>query len=213
VFALTSLPSTNTNKLIRKRLLQLEKVKKKLLPITLLCCDTKNEVELGQLVKSASLQGCQKVITMSQCADNWSLQCMKTMNDTIFDIEIVTKITWAILEEKFNFRNCTILVVNFSRDEFDLEKSDENRLHKELSESFDDVSNKTSIFKIKSYKDIPWEKSEKYVIVLCSAVTRNLKAFVTENKFKRVLLVNLDDKDVSTATNDLLNEAKSNLLK
>lgn len=64
---------------------------------------------------------------MSQCADNWSLQCMKTMNDTIFDIEIVTKITWAILEEKFNFRNCTILVVNFSRDEFDLEKSDENR--------------------------------------------------------------------------------------
>ena len=41
----------------------------------------------------------------------------------------------------------------------------------------------------------------------------SLKAFVTENKFKRVLLVNLDDKDVSTATNDLLNEAKSNLLK
>lgn len=77
----------------------------------------------------------------------------------------------------------------------------------------DDVSNKTSVVKIKYCKDIPWEKSQKYVVVLFSTVTRNLKAFVTENKFKSVFLVSLEDKDANTATDDLLHEAKSNLLK
>jgi len=212
VFALSSVPCSRINKIIRKRLLKLDSNNKKLLPITLLCCDTKNEVELGRLIKSASLLGCQKVITMSQCADNWSLQCMKAMKNTVFDIEIVPKISWPILEEKFNFRNCTILVVNTSGDEFNLEGLDENRLHEELSKSVVDVNNKTPIVKINSYKDIPWRRSQKYVIVLCSSVTRNIRAFVMENKFKDVLIINLETTDVNIAANKLLTEAKSNLL-
>lgn len=196
VSALAAAPNRKTNEVIRKRLARdLADKKTVSIPFAIMCVDVRSETWLGRIIKSASLMGAEKIYALRQCADVWAHRTQIAAEGTSLGLPIVDGQTWLTME-KINFSDWT-LVTTCSHHYLKTEDVIHDSLVSELKSAEEVDGDKETLGRVEQVDlgEVEWSRQEKYLLMMTDEAhsSRNVRQFVSEGAFKRLIEVKIDE--------------------